>query len=170
MMPSGRRRNTHSAQVQQVAHHGAFKPMRFAARPDSSMKPKGAQILNLNQVTLPVTDFDRSVAFYRAMGFTLIVHSPPRYARFECPDGDSTFSLHASDRPTGDTGVVVYFECTDLDAKVTSLLAAGFEFSRLPADESWLWREARLPDPSGNVICLFWAGDNRRNPPWRVSA
>ena len=39
--------------------------------------------MNLNQITLPTTDFDRSVAFYRGMGFTLIVHSPPRYARFE---------------------------------------------------------------------------------------
>lgn len=125
--------------------------------------------MNLNQITLPVTDFDRSVAFYCDMGFTLIVHSPPRYARFECPDGDSTFSLHTTDQPASGSGVVVYFECPDLDAKVTSLLAAGFEFSQLPTDEHWLWREARLTDPSGNALCLFRAGDNRKNPPWRVA-
>ena len=29
--------------------------------------------MNLNQVTLPVSDFERSVAFYREMGFTLIL-------------------------------------------------------------------------------------------------
>jgi len=126
--------------------------------------------VNLNQVTLPVTDFDGSVAFYRDMGFKLIVHSPPRYARFECPEGDSTFSLHSLEHSTGDTGVVVYFECADLSARVESLLAAGIEFTQLPTDEHWLWREARLVDPSGNVICLFWAGDNRKNPPWRVAA
>ena len=126
--------------------------------------------MNLNQVTLPVTDFDGSVAFYRDMGFKLIVHSPPRYARFECPEGDSTFSLHSLEHSTGDTGVVVYFECADLSARVESLLAAGIEFTQLPTDEHWLWREARLVDPSGNVICLFWAGDNRKNPPWRVAA
>jgi len=126
--------------------------------------------VNLNQVTLPATDFDRSVAFYRDMGFTLIVHSPPRYARFECPEGDSTFSLHSVDDSTGNTGVVVYFECSDLDARVKRLSAAGFEFTQLPTDERWLWREARLIDPSGNVICLFWAGDNRKNPPWRMAA
>ena len=34
----------------------------------------------------------------------------------------------------------------------------------------WLWREARLVDPSGNVICLYHAGENRLNPPWRVGA
>lgn len=126
--------------------------------------------MNLNQVTLPVTDFDRNVAFYRDMGFTLIVHSPPRYARFECPEGDSTFSLHSAPDSVDSTGVVVYFECIDLDARVEQLLAAGFEFNQLPTNEHWLWREARLTDPSGNEICLFWAGDNRKNPPWRVAA
>jgi uncharacterized glyoxalase superfamily protein PhnB len=99
-----------------------------------------------------------------AVQFTLIVHSPPRYARFECPDGESTFSLH-----TVNSGVVVYFECSDLDQQVQRLLAAGFEFTQLPKDERWLWREARLTDPSGNVLCLFWGGSNRKSPPWRVA-
>jgi catechol 2,3-dioxygenase-like lactoylglutathione lyase family enzyme len=126
--------------------------------------------MNLNQITLPVADFERSVAFYRDMGFTLIVHSPPRYARFECPDGDSTFSLHTVDASFNTAGVVVYFECSDLDARVQRLLDAGFEFTQRPQDERWLWREARLVDPSGNVLCLFWAGTNRRDPPWRVAA
>lgn len=125
--------------------------------------------MNLNQVTLPVSDFDRSVAFYRDMDFTLIVHAPPRYARFECPDGDSTFSIHTVEHPVSTTGLVVYFECADLDARVERLIASGFEFTKLPADERWLWREARLSDPSGNVLCLYWAGDNRRNPPWRIA-
>ena len=126
--------------------------------------------MNLNQVTLPTSDFDRSVAFYRGMGFLPVVHSPPRYARFACPEGDATFSIHAVDAAGGDTGVVVYFECSDLDARVQQLQAAGFAFSKLPTDERWLWREARLADPSGNVICLYRAGPNRKNPPWRVAA
>lgn len=126
--------------------------------------------MNLNQVTLPALDFDRSVAFYRQLGFTLIVHAPPRYARFECPEGDSTFSLHAVPEPTTDSGVVVYFECADLDARVRQLLAAGVEFTQLPADQRWLWREARLRDPSGNELCLYWAGGNRKDPPWRIAS
>ena len=126
--------------------------------------------MDLNQVTLPTSDVARSVDFYRGMGFTLIVNSPPRYARFECPDGNSTFSLHEAEHAVDSTGVVVYFECCDLDARVQALLAAGFEFTKLPTDEHWLWREARLKDPSGNVLCLFWGGDNRKNPPWRVAS
>ncbi len=125
--------------------------------------------MNLNQVTLPALDFDRSVAFYSEMGFKLIVHSPPRYARFECPEGDATFSLHAVAELATSTEVVVYFECADLDVRVEQLLAAGFEFTQLPAEERWLWREARLADPAGNEICLYWAGNNRKNPPWRIA-
>jgi len=125
--------------------------------------------MNLNQVTLPAVDVAASVAFYRGLGLRLIVDALPRYARFECPDGGSTFSLHhVADRPEP-SGVVVYFECEDLDARVDGLRANGYTFDRLPTDERWLWREARLSDPSGNVVCLYWAGDNRRNPPWRIS-
>ncbi|MBU6470442.1 MAG: VOC family protein, partial [Gammaproteobacteria bacterium] len=79
-----------------------------------------------------------------------------------------TFSLHTVDRPVGNTGVVVYFECADLDQRVQKLLSAGFQFTQPPTDERWLWREARLADPSGNVLCLFWAGSNRKHPPWRI--
>ena len=125
--------------------------------------------MNLNQVTLPAVDVDASVAFYKGIGFTLIVLSP-HYARFECPEGDATFSVHRSDAPLSSNGVVVYFECSDLDARVVELQKRDFVFTKLPTDERWLWREARLQDPSGNTLCLFWAGQNRKNPPWRVPA
>jgi predicted enzyme related to lactoylglutathione lyase len=124
--------------------------------------------VNLNQITLPATDVDAAVAFYRAMGFTQIVGAP-HYARFECPAGDATFSVHRVDRAP-DTGVVVYFECAELDTIVAELVAQGFVFTKLPTDERWLWREARLRDPSGNVLCLYSAGENRKNPPWRLPA
>jgi Predicted enzyme related to lactoylglutathione lyase len=123
-------------------------------------------VVNLNQVTLPVLDVEAAVSFYQGMGLNLIVHSP-HYARFECPQGDATFSVHIADTAPA-TGCVVYFECEDLDERVEQLRGKGFVFSRLPTDEHWLWREARLQDPSGNEICLFRAGGNRRNPPWRV--
>ena len=35
-------------------------------------------------------------------------------------------------------------------------------------NQEWLWREAYTSDPNGNRICLFYAGENRKNPPWRV--
>lgn len=125
--------------------------------------------MNLNQVTLPVHDLAAAIDFYRTLGLRLIVHSPPRYARFECPDGGATFSLHRVETAPVATGVVVYFECADLDATVARLQAVGLEFRQLPVDEPWRWREARLADPSGNEVCLYWAGENRRHPPWRIA-
>jgi catechol 2,3-dioxygenase-like lactoylglutathione lyase family enzyme len=123
--------------------------------------------MNLNQVTLPAVDICESIDFYRRMGFLQIVDSP-HYARFECPKGESTFSLHAVTEPPGTTGVVVYFECNSVDETVKELEAKGFVFISEPTDERWLWREARLVDPSGNVLCLFNPGQNRKNPPWRI--
>ncbi|ANM29187.1 hypothetical protein ABI59_05630 [Acidobacteria bacterium Mor1] len=123
--------------------------------------------MNLNQVTLPSIDIEASKIFYREMGFTLIVDSP-HYARFECPEGEATFSVHIVDEVPADTGVVIYFESDRLDARVEELEDIGFVFDQKPTEQRWLWREARLRDPSGNTICLFHAGENRRNPPWRV--
>lgn len=125
--------------------------------------------MNLNQVTLPCFDYDASVAFYSAMGFVLIVDSPPRYARFEC-DGGATFSLHLVERDASAVGdTVIYFEAQRLDAEVAALQRRGFVFDVAPVDQRWLWREAHLRDPAGNRICLYHAGENRRHPPWRVS-
>lgn len=123
--------------------------------------------MNLNQITLPALDVAASVAFFRGMGFVQIVDSA-HYARFECLAGDATFSVHAVDHVSADSGAVVYFECENLDEQVRTLESKGYEFSSQPVDERWLWREARLNDPAGNVLCLYHAGSNRKDPPWRV--
>ena len=123
--------------------------------------------MKLNQVTVAVNAIEPAVAFYRGMGLRLIVLSP-HYARFECPDGDATFSLHLAPDPVPQHATVIYFECDDLDDRVARLREQGFEFTQLPRDERWLWREARIKDPSGNEICLYFAGENRKNPPWRL--
>lgn len=124
--------------------------------------------MDLNQVTAPCTDLDDSVAFYRRLGLRQIVSSPPDYARFECPAGSATFSLHRVDRAPADPGVIVYFEVEDLDARVQALQARGLRVEAPPRDQPWLWREAYLRDPAGNLVCLFHAGANRRDPPWRL--
>ena len=97
--------------------------------------------MNLNQVTMPSNNVERSAEFYRRLGFTQIVSSLPRYARFECPDGGSTFSLHANESMKA-SQTVVYFECEDVDATYERLRALGVQFDQEPKDQIWLWREA----------------------------
>ena len=122
--------------------------------------------MNLNQVTLPVSNMERATDFYRRMGFLQIVNSP-HYARFECPVGDATFSL-SLEKDAFINGSTIYFEIENLDEKVSQMQIDGFTFEQLPTDMHYLWREAILHDPAGNKIKLFWAGPNRLNPPWRV--
>lgn len=125
--------------------------------------------MNLNQVTIYSERPVETVEFFEILGLRKIVDSLPRYARLECPDGDATLSVHIADpdrTPAND--IVLYFECDDLDSKVDELRSAGIVFEEDPSDRSWLWREAYLRDPNGNRICLFHAGVNRKNPPWRV--
>lgn len=124
--------------------------------------------MNLNQVTIYSTRPTESIEFYKKLGLRLIVDSAPRYVRFECPDGDSTLSIHETDDEYACTKIVLYFECENLDEEVKRLQKLGLIFDQEPTDETWLWREAILFDPDGNKIKLFFGGENRKNPPWRV--
>jgi catechol 2,3-dioxygenase-like lactoylglutathione lyase family enzyme len=122
--------------------------------------------MNLNQVTLPTDDMEATTDFYRRMGFLQIVDTP-HYARFECTEGNATFSI-SLDTGNRENASVIYFEHEDLDELVAALKARGITFDQDPTDMSYLWREAVLHDPAGNKIKLYWAGENRLHPPWRV--
>lgn len=125
--------------------------------------------MNLNQVTVPSLDVTKAISFYETLGLKLIVKATPNYARFECPDGTATFSIHLTETlPKGD-GIYIYFECEDLDAYVLELTKKGIEFDLLPTNQNWGWREARLKDTDRNQLILFYGGENRLNPPWRIN-
>ncbi|TDQ32556.1 VOC family protein [Zeaxanthinibacter enoshimensis] len=124
--------------------------------------------MNLNQITIPSLDLTVSIPFYEKLGLKLIVKSLPEYARFECPDGNSTFSIHQVKKLPEGEGIFVYFECENLDAQVEELKEKGIEFDQEPTDQRWLWREARLKDVDGNQLVLYFGGENRLNPPWRI--
>jgi len=123
--------------------------------------------MDLNQVTLPCTDYDESVRFYKLLGLTQIVDSPPRYARFETSAG-TTLSIHSSESIANRPDLVVYFEVPNVDLEVRKLKNQGIAFETEPTDQDWLWREAYLRDPAGNRLCIYHAGDNRLFPPWRI--
>ncbi|MBU1619680.1 MAG: VOC family protein [Gammaproteobacteria bacterium] len=122
--------------------------------------------MDLNQVTLPVKDMDKAVQFYLIPGFTQIVDTP-HYARFACPDGDSTFSL-SLEQDDFENHSVIYFEHENLEELCQQLSQKGIRFEQQPSEQRYLWKEAILKDPSGNKIKLYRAGENRLNPPWKV--
>lgn len=102
------------------------------------------------------------------LGLRLIVRSLPDYARFECPGGTSTFSLHKSETLTASSGIWIYFEEENLDDLINDLIGKGISIDEMPNDKPWLWRESRLKDPDGHQIIIYFAGKNRHYPPWRI--
>jgi catechol 2,3-dioxygenase-like lactoylglutathione lyase family enzyme len=125
--------------------------------------------MNLNQVTVYTDKPLETVEFYQKLGLKIIVNSLPRYARLECPDGESTLSVHETAETLSNSDITLYFECENLDEEVKRLKELGLSFESEPIDQTWLWREAYLRCPNGNNICLFHAGENRKNPSWRIN-
>ena len=123
----------------------------------------------LNQVTVTGTDYQRSVDFYKRLGLRQIVDSPPDYARFETAGG-ATFSVQIDPDEKIVATTAVYLECDDLDERVEQLARSGIPFEHGPRNQPWMWREARLRDPDGNIIFLYKAGEARRFPPWRIES
>lgn len=126
--------------------------------------------MDLNQITIPSRDVKKSVAFYQKLGLNLIVHAHDAYARFECPGANSTLSVHLVDKEIDGPGVIIYFEVPDVAMRVAELQAEGIEFDGPVRQQSWLWTEAHLKDPDGNQLIIYHAGDNRKNPPWRIDS
>ena len=135
--------------------------------------------MNLNQITIHATDVLQSMTFYQKLGLRLIVDASPRYVRFECPAGDSTFSISRKEQVSDQGGEplsdqvsrdahVIYFEVADVDKVYQQLKRAGIQNISVPKDQRWLWREAQLTDPDGHQLKIYSAGSNRKNPPWRI--
>ncbi len=122
----------------------------------------------LNQITVTGKDYAKSVDFYRRLGLRQIVDSPENgYARFETAGG-ATMSVQIDPEQEIIGTVAIYFECDDLDERVERLARSGLPFEHGPRNQPWMWREACLRDPSGNIIFLYKAGEARRFPPWRI--
>jgi hydroxymethylpyrimidine/phosphomethylpyrimidine kinase len=141
--------------------HGAGPIGQAAVRLDVGAGPR------LNQVTVTGTNYERSVEFYRRLGLKQIVANPPDYARFETAGG-ATFSVQIDPEEKIIATTAVYLECDDLDERVEQLARSGIPFEHGPRNQPWMWREARLRDPDGNIVFLYKAGEARRFPPWRI--
>lgn len=124
--------------------------------------------MNLNQITVPVSDVEKSIAFYETLGLKLIVKALPHYARFICPAGNATFSIRQVESLPAGSGIWVYFEVQNLDEHINSLIEKGIKIEEMPTDKPWLWRESRLKDLDNNEIIIYYAGNNRTDPPWRI--
>ena len=125
--------------------------------------------MNLNPVTISSLDVKKSTEFYKTLGLKLIVDALPRYVRLECPDGESTFSISKVEELPNRNKITLYFEVNNLSQTVSELKEKDITFNTEIAEQPWLWRDIHLKDPDGHNLIIFNAGDNRKNPPWRIN-
>ena len=111
--------------------------------------------------TIPVTDLERSKAFYgEALGLELLSESPAS-ARFRCGDVSELSIFRRG--PTATEHTLAHFEVTDIESAVADLESKGVEFidytegplvtmghiaQVVPARGAW------FRDPDGNTLGL----------------
>ena len=117
-------------------------------------------------VNLPVTDLERSKAFYTAIGFTLNpAFTDHNAACVIVEDGHSHFMLLQrdffqtfTDRPIADpattvlTATAIFLDSREeVDVAVAAGLAAGGTEAQAPADYGFMYQR-QLTDPDGHLL------------------
>ena len=102
-------------------------------------------------------DFPRMLRFYRdTLGLTPL-HVKPAFVNFEWGDFRLSVAAHqdVSGRSADPLRVMINLTVSDIHAVCERLRAAGVEFSRSPARESWDGWIATFADPDGNTLQLM---------------
>jgi catechol 2,3-dioxygenase-like lactoylglutathione lyase family enzyme len=101
--------------------------------------------------TLPVTDIDRSRAFYESAGFDVREYEGGGFAFVEYED-ESVFDLDLCSRITPETnGAGCYLIVRGVDEWHAQMSDAGLDVTPIE-DQPWGMHEYTLTDPDGNHI------------------
>lgn len=126
----------------------ASRPLdRYAARVDPSVQ----SIIPVGYVA----DLDRSVAFYRLLGFAEQSSGADGDSRWCYLNSGDAYVLLADVRPalpTVEVPLTFYIYVNDLTAVLERLAAAGIDAERVGYPQHAAGGEARLTDPDGNTI------------------
>jgi len=118
----------------------------------------GLTLDRIGQIAVPVTDVDRSVAFYRdTLGMRFLFQAPPGLAFFDV--GGVRLMLDGPARASAGRSSVIYYRVDDLQEGCAALSARGVEFespphliARMPDHELWM---AFFRDPDDNLLALM---------------
>ena len=110
----------------------------------------------IGQIAISVTDVDRAVAFYRdALGMRLLFRFP-NLGFFDC--GGVRLMLSGNEK-VAESGFVVYYKVTDIQAAYRTMLERQVAFERephllVPMPDHDLWM-AFFRDPDRNLLALM---------------
>ena len=108
--------------------------------------------MNVQMIGLYVTDLDRCVDFYRALGIPLKVDAHGSYHHAEHSFHDPYFHFALFPKEAAREPALGLF-VEDLDAAHERLVGMGAQVDRAPYVAPW-GREARYLDPDGNLISI----------------
>jgi catechol 2,3-dioxygenase-like lactoylglutathione lyase family enzyme len=122
----------------------------------TSDPPDGVRLGSLLQISMPVVDIDRAVAFYRDVLGARFLFQAGTLGFFDL-DG-VRLMLAVPEGSGGEGGSVLYFRVPDVPAAHTALLARGVTFEGDPHvvhrdDRHELWM-AFFRDSEGNLLAL----------------
>ncbi len=116
-------------------------------------------LAQIGQISVPVADIDRAIAFYRdVLGMRFLFQAPPGLGFFDCAGVRLMLDAPAKSQ-AGSHSSVIYYKVPDLDAAYAALLARGVPFetkphliAKLPDHELWM---AFFRDPDANILAMM---------------
>jgi catechol 2,3-dioxygenase-like lactoylglutathione lyase family enzyme len=116
-----------------------------------SVESGAEPVERISAVTLVTRDMSDSVAFYEALGFTLLYGgADAEFTSFRVGTGYLNLQLDASARPVVWGRVVFWVD--DVDAMHRRALTAGFAAATSPANAPWGERYFHIHDPDGHEL------------------
>jgi predicted enzyme related to lactoylglutathione lyase len=118
-----------------------------------------AKIRRIEQVTIPVADQDRALAFYtEKLGFEVhvdVAMGPQRWIELKIPGAETMLVLFTPEGHEDRVGTPVSFTltCDDLEATHKKLQALGVTFEVPPTKAPWGYY-CIIKDSEANTICL----------------
>jgi len=112
----------------------------------------------IGQIAVPITDIERSIAFYRdVLGMRFLFQAPPGLGFFDC--AGVRLMLDAPAKENAGKGSVIYYKVNELQSRYETLSARGLIFeakphlvAKMPDHELWM---AFFYDPDKNLMALM---------------
>jgi len=113
----------------------------------------------IGQISVPVSDIDRAIAFYRdTLGMRFLFQAPPGLGFFDCAGVRLMLDAPAKAQANNYSSVI-YYKVPDLNAAFETLTAKGVRFeakphliAKMPDHELWM---AFFRDPDQNMLALM---------------
>lgn len=108
-------------------------------------------MFDVSQIILPVTDMDKAVGFYEALGFPVLMRDGDRYALLQA--GPVKIALAGWMQRLPDQGVAIAFKVDSVDDAARQLSGAGAEPPEVEAGPHE--RTVGVDDPDGHALIFY---------------